>query len=218
MSESKLSLKKKKIRSFFLAFEKTKKNSENIEEELSNIGLKYLQMRLPIEKITPEFEKKIKESVDRNILHAKIRKANLEDLESVKNIYNRAWLSSNEPYSPITFDALKDIYNYQDTVIFIAKVYGTDAGFIILDREGPNKEYGVICGLGVDLRHQRKGLGTVLGYHAYHFFKKQGVKELRCEVYSENTASQFFIKGLGFEQYGVEIYKAKDFNLQERLT
>ena len=217
MSESKLSLKRKRIRSFFLAFEKKKENSENIQEELSTLGLRYLQMRLPIEKITPELEQKIKEKVEHNILRAKIREAKLEDLEKVKNIYNRAWLTSNEPYSPITVEALKDIYNYQDTVILIARVYGNDAGFIILDREGPNKEYGIICGLGVEIRYQRKGLGTVLGLEAWNYFKEKGVSELHCEVYEKNSASQFFINSMGFEEYGAKIYKRNDFALEEEL-
>jgi L-amino acid N-acyltransferase YncA len=215
MSESKLSLKKKKIRSFFLSHEKSK-NKDEVQDELINIGLKYIQMRLPIEKITPDFEDKIKEKVEHNILRAKIREAKLEDLEKVRTIYNRAWLTSNEPYSPITVEALKDIYESQDTVILIARVYGNDAGFIILDREGPNKEYGIICGLGVEIRYQRKGLGTVLGLAAWNFFKEKGVKELRCEVYEKNSASQFFINSMGFEEYGFKVYNRNDFQLDEK--
>ncbi|MFX1314983.1 MAG: GNAT family N-acetyltransferase [Promethearchaeota archaeon] len=214
MSESKLSLKKKKIRSFFLTFEKNSKSKEDIQDELIDVGLKYIQMRLPIEKITPAFEQKIKEKVEHNILRAKIREVTLDDLESIKNIYNRAWLTSNEPYTQINVDALREIYKDQDTVIFIAKVYGTDAGFMILDREGPNKEYGVICGLGVEIRFQGRGLGTVLGLAAWNYFKEKGVIELRCEVYEKNSASQFFINSMGFEQYGVKVYKKKDFSLE----
>ncbi|MFX1410722.1 MAG: GNAT family N-acetyltransferase [Promethearchaeota archaeon] len=217
MSEPKLSLKKKKIRSFFLTFEKNSKSREDIKDELIDVGLKYIQMKLPIEKITPAFEQKIKEKVELNILRAKIREATLDDLESVKNIYNRAWLTSNEPYTPITVDALREIYNYQDSVIFIAKVYGSDAGFMILDREGPNKEYGVICGLGVEIRFQGRGLGTVLGFAAWNYFKEKGVIELRCEVYEKNSASQFFINSMGFEEYGVKVYKKNDFSLEEEL-
>jgi len=217
MSESKFSLKKKRIRSFFLTYEKSSESKEDIQDELINVGLKYIQMRLPIEKISPDFELKIKEKVEHNILRAKIRESKLEDLENVKNIYNRAWLTSNEPYSPITVEALKDIYNYQDTVILIARVYGNDAGFIILDREGPKKEYGIICGLGVEIRYQRKGLGTILGLEAWNFFKEKGVTELRCEVYEKNSASQFFINSMGFEEFGVKVYKRNDFTLEEEL-
>ncbi len=217
MSESKLSLKKKRIRSFFLTYKKSSESKEDMQDELIKVGLKYIQMRLPIEKITPDFELKIKEKVEHNILRAKIREAKLEDLENVRYIYNRAWLTSNEPYSPITVEALKDIYNYQDTVILIARVYGNDAGFIILDREGPKKEYGIICGLGVDIRYQRKGLGTVLGLEAWNFFKEKGVTELRCEVYEKNSASQFFINSVGFEEFGVKVYKRNDFTLEEEL-
>jgi ribosomal protein S18 acetylase RimI-like enzyme len=106
---------------------------------------------------------------------------------------------------------LRQIYDYPETRILIAKVYGADAGFAILDFEGPNQEYGIIAGLGVIPRFQRKGLGTVLGMASWEYFKKKGVKELRCEVYKDNTVSYNFISSLGFENYDVKSYKSDDF-------
>ncbi len=55
-------------------------------------------------------------------------------------------------------------------------------GFVILDFEGPNKQYGVIVGLGV------------------------------CEVYVENNASYNFIKSMGFEEYDIKIYNSDNFH------
>ena len=99
-----------------------------------------------------------------------------------------------------------------ETVILIARVYGSDAAFIILDFEGPNNQYGVIAGLGVLPRFQRKGLGTVIGMAAWNFFKKKkGVKELRCEVFTENLTSYNFIKSLGFEEFDKKTYTSGDF-------
>ena len=185
---------------------------EGVLDEIEQTGLVYIQMKLPLEKITGEFESELGEKVEKNILHAKIRVASETDLESIMYIYNRSWLTSNTPFSRITVDSLETIYGYPETVILIAKVYGSDAAFIILDFEGPNNEYGVIAGLGVLPRFQRKGLGTVIGMAAWNFFKeKKGVKELRCEVFTENLTSYNFIKSLGFEEFDKKTYKSEDF-------
>jgi ribosomal protein S18 acetylase RimI-like enzyme len=210
--ESKTGFKRKMIRSLFLALErKPKAETEEVQEEIEVKGMKYIQMKLPVEKITPEFEEQMRKRVEKNILHAKIREAKTEDLESVAHVYNRSWMTSCTPYSILTADSLKQIYDYPETVILIANVYGTDAGFVILDFEGPNNEIGVIAGLGVIPRFQGKGLGTVLGMASWDYFKKKGVTELICEVYVDNKVSYNFIKSLGFEEYDTKVYQSEDF-------
>ncbi|MBD3254278.1 MAG: hypothetical protein GF383_04255, partial [Candidatus Lokiarchaeota archaeon] len=152
MPSSRSSFKKKRIRSFFLSMETAEKGKEEIEkihDQIEGKGLSYIQMKLPVAQITPEFEAQLQEKVDKNILHAKIREATEQDLPSVMQVYNRAWMTSNTPFSPINLESLKQIYDFQDTIILLAQVYGSDAGFIILDFEGPNKEFGIIAGLGV---------------------------------------------------------------------
>lgn len=206
-----MSLKKRRIRSLFLTFEKKSATAKDLENDLLTTGLEYIQMKLPVVKITPEFESKIKEKVDSNILRAKIREAELEDLESVVALYNRSWLTSNTPYSPLSVESMKIIFRAPETKILIAKVYGSDAAFVILDYEGPNNQYGIIAGLGVIPRFQRKGLGTVIGAAAWNYFKKKGVTEIRCEVFKDNKVSYNFIKSIGFEEYGTRIYKNEDF-------
>ncbi len=213
MTESKISLKKRKVRSFKLAFEKKDKTEEEIEDELATTGMEYIQMKLPIEKITSEFEEMLTEKVEHNILRAKIREAKVEDLESIAYLYNRSWLTSSTPYSMITIESLKTILEYPETIILIARVYGSDAAFVILDYEGPKNEYGIIAGLGVIPRFQRKGLGTVIGMAAWNYFKKKGVKELRCEVYKDNIVSYNFIKSIGFEEFARKVYKSDDFDI-----
>lgn len=213
MTESKISLKKRKVRSFKLAFEKKDKTEEEIEDELATTGMEYIQMKLPIEKITSEFEEMLTKKVERNILRAKIREAKVEDLESVQALYNRSWMTSNTPYSSITLNSLKTIYEYPETIILVARVYGSDAAFVILDYEGPKNEFGIIVGLGVMPRFQRKGLGTVIGMAAWNYFKKKGIKELRCEVYKDNIVSHNFIKYIGFEEFGRKVYKSEDFDI-----
>ncbi len=207
----KLNLKKSHIRSFFLAFEKKDITKKEIEDDLLTKGLEYIQMKLPVSKITPEVEDILKKKVEHNILQAKIREANMEDLESVMYLYNRSWLVSSTPFRAITKETLRIIFEYPETLFLIAKAYGSDAAFVILDYEGSNKEYGIIAGLGVLPRFQRKGLGTVIGLAAWNYFKKKGVKELRCEVYKDNKVSYDFIKSIGFVEYARKTYKSEDF-------
>ncbi|MFX1340247.1 MAG: GNAT family N-acetyltransferase [Promethearchaeota archaeon] len=209
--ETRVSFKRKMIRSLFLALERKAKTEVEVQDEIEVSGMKYIQMKLPVEKITPEFEEQIRKRVEKNILRAKIREAKIEDLESVSHVYNRSWMTSSTPYSPLTADSLKQIFDYPETVILIANVFGTDAGFVILDFEGPDDEIGVIAGLGVIPRFQGKGLGTVLGMASWDYFKKKGVKELICEVYTDNKVSYSFIKSLGFEEYDTRVYYSEDF-------
>ena len=204
MSNSKLNLKKRKIRSYFLSVDK-KDKKEEVE------SLEYIQMKLPVSDITSEFEEKLTKKVKSNILRAKIREANEEDLPSIKYLYDRSWLTSQTPFSAISVSSLKTIWEYPETIILIAKVYGSDAGFAILDCEGENQEIGVIAGMGIIPRFQRKGLGTVIGMAAWNYFKKKGIKELRCEVYKGNTVSYQFIKSIGFKEYDKKTYKREDF-------
>ena len=204
MSNSKLNLKKRKIRSYFLSVDK-KDQKEEVE------SLEYIQMKLPVSDITSELEAKLSKKVKSNILRAKIREGNEEDLPSVKYLYDRSWLTSQTPFSAISVTSLKTIWEYSETIILIAKVYGSDAGFAILDCEGENQEIGVIAGMGIIPRFQRKGLGTVIGMAAWNYFKKKGIKELRCEVYKGNTVSYQFIKSIGFKEYDKKTYKREDF-------
>ena len=213
MSDLRPSFKQRTIRSLFLSYDKTQKTTEDVENEILTTGMKYIQLKLPVEKITKEFEAEITRKVEKSFLNAKIRDATKRDLESVVYMYNRSWMTSCTPFSPISIDTLKKILEYPETKILIARVYGIDGGFVILDLEGPNNEYGVIAGLGVLPRFQRKGLGTVLGMAAWNHFKNLGVKELRCEVYHENKVSHTFIVSLGFEEFGEKVYKSEDFQL-----
>lgn len=205
MSSSRLNLKKRKIRSYFLSVDK----KEQKEDEVG--PLEYIQMKLLVSDITPEFEENLTKKVKNNILRAKIREANEEDLSSVKYLYDRSWLTSQTPFSAISINSLKSIWEYPETIILVAKVYGSDSGFAILDCEGENQEFGVIAGMGILPRFQRKGLGTVIGMAAWKYFKNKGVQELRCEVFKGNAVSYQFIKSIGFKEYDRKTYKSEDF-------
>jgi len=207
-----LNYKKTLLRNFFFRRDSGQVEKNNTSSaEVLDVGLTYIQMKIPVEKITPEFEQSIKAKIPHNILKAKIREAASEDLEAIKNIHNKAWLTSHSPYSPITLEGIKEIFEIPTVKVFIARLYGQDGGFIITDLEGKNNEIGIIAGLGILPRFQRKYLGTILGIHCWEYFEKQNVKELRCEVYIDNIASDLLLKGLGFEEYDRITYKTEDF-------
>ncbi len=215
-----IDLKKRKIRAFFLSIEIKKKQDVEVDkeaEELYQDGMVYTQMRLPVDKITKAFETDLKNKIEHNIVKANIREATKEDLDSLKNIYNRAWLTSNTPFRPITKTDLTKILDYPETVFLIGKVYGADAAFLLLDFEGENKEYAIIAALAVIPRFQRRGVGTILGMASWQYLKEHfpHVKEIRCEVYRDNKVSFSFIKGIGFEEYDTKIYKKEDFEIQD---
>jgi len=213
--KKKLKLKKRALRSYFLHIEKDsgKDNITDLQKQILDKGMVYLQMRLPIEKITKEFVDTLRDKIERKIYSANIREAELKDLSIITDIYNKSWLTSSTPFRPIERGTLKQIFTNQNTVFLIAKVYGSNGGFIILDIEGENNEYGVIAGLGVLPRFQGKGLGTILGMAAWNYFKEKGLKELRCEVYKDNQNSYSFVKGLNFEEFGSIVYRKEDFEL-----
>ncbi|MFX1377471.1 MAG: GNAT family N-acetyltransferase [Promethearchaeota archaeon] len=203
-----------------MSIETKKKQNIQIDREAEDLyqdGMVYVQMRLPVENITSEFENKLKNKIEHNIVKAKIREATIEDLDSLKNIYNRAWLTSNTPFRPITKTDLKKILEYPETVFLIGKVYGTDAAFILLDFEGENKEFAIIAALAVIPRFQRRGVGSVLGMASWQYLKEHfpHVKEVRCEVYKDNKVSYSFIKGIGFEEFGTKVYKKEDFEIHD---
>jgi ribosomal protein S18 acetylase RimI-like enzyme len=221
MDSERINLKKNRIRRFFLRLgeeeDETKEEKDERKDALES-GLTYIQMKLPIDKITKEMEKQLRESIEPHIKKAKIRKCEKEDLPQVMQIYNRAWMTTNTPFSPIELDDLENIYQYPHTIILIANLYGKDVGFIILDFEGENQQYGVIAGLGVLPRYQRKGLGRAMAIAAWDEFKRRDVEELRCEVYEKNSVAHNFIKTIGFEEYGREKYTSADFREPEELV
>ncbi|MFX0080761.1 MAG: GNAT family N-acetyltransferase [Candidatus Hodarchaeota archaeon] len=218
--KERVDLKKRRMRALFLSIETKRKRKEVVDrstEELYLDGMVYIQMRLPVEKITKGFEDQLLEKIEHNIIQAKIREAIKEDLDTLKNIYNRAWLTSNTPFRPITKTDLLTILKHPDTVFLIGKIYGIDAAFVLLDFEGENNEYAVIAALAVIPRFQRRGVGTILGMAAWNYLKEHypHVKELRCEVYKDNIVSYAFIKGIGFEEYERRVYKKEDFEIED---
>ena len=73
MSDLRPSFKQRTIRSLFLTYDKAKRTTEDVENEILTTGMKYIQLKLPVEKITNEFEAELTKKVESNFLNAKIR-------------------------------------------------------------------------------------------------------------------------------------------------
>ena len=142
-----------------------------------------------------------------NYLKPKVREASKSDLGSLVNIYNISWMTSNTPFRNLTVKTMENLHNNRDIIILIAKVYGIDAGFIILDFEGAEKQQGSVLALAILPRFQRKGLGKLLSQVTWKYFNERGIKELATEVYFENDASYQFHLSLGFEEMETVTYQ-----------
>jgi ribosomal protein S18 acetylase RimI-like enzyme len=164
---------------------------------------KYIQMRLDLVKITPQY---VAQLDSYRLSSLRIRKAEEKDINSIVRIYNRSFMMGADPWSPASVEEFIKIFHFGKTVMLIASFQNTDVGFIIIDLEGEHDEFGVIAGLAIDPSYQRRGIGHFLGVAAWDYFRKFNLKELRCEVYANNKPSYRLIKGLSFEEYGEKSY------------
>lgn len=187
-----------------------KKSTKNMREvDLSKLGAEpqegfaYIQMKMDAKMINADYEKLIQKRIAKQV---KIRRATKEDIPKLVDMYNRSFLSASDPYSPMNEENMKAVFEHNLTIILIGSIWGVDAGFVIIDFEGENNEIGVIAGLGTLPEWQKRGLGTTLGIASWEYFKKAGVKELKCEVFNKNMASYNLIKGMGFTPSGVKFY------------
>ncbi len=160
-------------------------------------------MVLPIEKITPEFEAKIHELVDKKLNNYNIREAIEDDTEYIIDTFNKSWHSTTMPFRPLSRKKLiEKVFGKNHVKIFIVSVDGIDSGFTLFgtqDNESKSK-FGEISALAILPKYHRLGLGTVLGLSTLDFFRQQDVKELRCKVYKDNNVSKSFLEQLGFEE------------------
>jgi ribosomal protein S18 acetylase RimI-like enzyme len=160
----------------------------------------YIQMKLPVSKITKKFEETLRNKVEHNVLGAEIREAKKEDVDNILEIYDESWHSTTMPFVPITKKRLLNLLRNSDYTILIARVDDIDRAFAIIYLTGDDKDIGVIGVMAVDPEYQHKGLGTILGIAIWDHFIRKEVKELRCRVYFDNTPSYTFLRRLGFEE------------------
>ena len=60
--------------------------------------LDYIQMRLPVDKITQEFEENLLKKIKSNQILINMREGTEEDLESIIELHNKAWHSAPIPF------------------------------------------------------------------------------------------------------------------------
>ncbi len=171
----------------------------------------FIQMRLLVKNITPEFVEALKQRIEHNIVQAKIREANEKDIDCLIELHDRAWHSTPMPFRPLKEDSILEMLKDPSIIFLIAEVKGEDSGFALIYFTGEEELIGIIAGLGIIPELHRKGLGTILGMAAWDYFKKKGVVELRCKVYKDNKISYKFIKGLKFEEYDEDFVQWKVF-------
>jgi ribosomal protein S18 acetylase RimI-like enzyme len=175
-----------------------------LAEPYQEKGYIYLQMRLDLENITPQYEKNLEGYQKSEI---KMRVAKESDIPVLTHLYNRSFMMGADPYAPITEEHMEKImYSQPNTLVMVAHSFGKLQGFIILDLEGDQNQYGIIVGLGTDPTWRRRGIAKYLGLEAWRVFRQLKVKELRCEVYEHNYASIALIKSLDFVEYGRKTY------------
>ena len=213
-SSKKKSLKSEQIRRFF-SMPTFSFDDEDDTEGTSTIpvyspppkeGYEYIQMILGGEEFTEEFEEKLNKRISSQV---KIRRALEDEIPLLTKLYNRSFLTAQDPYSPMKDEDMRAIFHYNKTVILIAQIWGADAGFIIIDFEisEEGKKVGFISGLGTLPEWQKRGVGTTLGIASWAYFKEAGVEMLKCEVFKKNLGSYKLIKGMGFKENGVKYYK-----------
>ncbi|MBD3195055.1 MAG: GNAT family N-acetyltransferase [Candidatus Lokiarchaeota archaeon] len=191
---SKFSLKKKKIRDVF----------SNLGENFLTVEKKnpdYINMRLPADKITEDFENTLCNRIGSHGIELSLREAGEEDIETVIQLYKDSWHTTTMKIYDLTKDTLRDILKDPDVVGLIVSEDDVDCGFVLLDFEGPDNQIGKIAGLGIIPKYQGMGLGTYLAMSAWSYFKKRGIDEIRVEVHKENKIAYNFIKNFGFEEF-----------------
>ncbi|MHA1110506.1 MAG: GNAT family N-acetyltransferase [Promethearchaeota archaeon] len=213
-STKKPSFKREQIRRFFsiptFSYDEDEEEIRPAQTPVSTPppaeGYPYIQMSLGGENFTAEFEEKLHKRISSQV---KIRKATEDEIPLLTKLYNRSFLTAQDPYSPMKEQDMRDIFHYNKTIILIAQIWGTNAGFIIIDFETSEegKKIGFISGLGTLPEWQKRGVGTTLGIASWAYFKNAGVHELQCEVYKKNLGSYKLIKGMGFQEYGIKYYK-----------
>ena len=109
MPKQKFNLKKRLIRKYFLGQEKESKKKEVPSTELLEIGMEYIQMRLPVEKITREFEDNIEYATDL-----------YNNTEATILLYKQPWNEGKVDFD----DRMVSVSSWNDIIAYIIKEKG----------------------------------------------------------------------------------------------
>jgi len=160
----------------------------------------YIHMKLPIKRVSKEFENNLKRKINNTIKNIKIREATRSDTNFIIKLHKEIWSSTSMPYKPFSNEILEKLIEDPTVIFLIAEMNKKDVGFGIIHYTGKQNQIGVISALGIIPEVQRQGFGTILGLEIWNYFKEKGLKELRCRVSKDNKKAYLFIKSLGFEE------------------
>ncbi|MFW9930306.1 MAG: GNAT family N-acetyltransferase [Candidatus Thorarchaeota archaeon] len=161
----------------------------------------YIHMKLPIKKISREFENELKKKIRNDINVIKIREATRKDVQVFIQLHKVIWTSTSMPYKPFSREIVEELIEKPNIIFLIANFNDKDVGFGIIHYVGEERQIGIITAIGVIPEHQRKGFGTILGLEIWKYFKEKGLVELQCRVSKDNKKAKEFIKSLGFEEF-----------------
>ncbi len=140
-----------------------------------------------------------------------VRKAQIEDLEAITEIYNQAIDARFQTCYTERLkveDRLDWFYQHQgDSLpLFVIEMDGRVAGWLSVSpyRQGRNAlKYAVEISYFLDRNYQQKGLGTKLLDYAIARCSELGFKTLLAILIDRNIASTKLLEKFGFELWGV---------------
>ena len=99
-----------------------------------------------------------------------------------------------------------------DVILLVAESAGEIVGFLIglIRDQAPvfvRSRHGYIVDIYVEPAFRRKGIGRALVEKATEWFSARGMDHLRLRVSAVNEAGIAFWKGIGFEDYFLELWK-----------
>ncbi len=150
----------------------------------------------------------------------KIRKAEIQDAEDVKNLYNelRAYELSlfeeergleERAYPEMTTEEAGRIISSKDKATFVALADSRMVGFItgIIHEKATNYKTSTFV-IYVKEELRKKGIGTELANTLLGWLKQNGCNNLLVNADLKNKNAKEFYDALGFKKIG-EIYKMK---------
>ena len=135
-----------------------------------------------------------------------IRQARAEDGPVLREI-ERATMTTGASPAPAPL-VLADFFRRGLTPadVLVAEADGVVVGYVSVEQSWPvasHQHVLDIAGLGVDLRHQRRGIGRALVAAAVEEARRRGARKVSLRVLGPNTAARRVYEACGFTVEGV---------------
>ncbi|MCL5244648.1 GNAT family N-acetyltransferase [Cellulophaga sp. 20_2_10] len=144
-----------------------------------------------------------------------IRKAQFEDLETLKS-FEQGVILAERPFDetlkpdPISYYSIEDLLKDPKTVVAVATVNNILIGSAYATIKEAKKHlkhdtYAYLGFMYVDPKHRGKGVNKSIIDFLFRWIKKQNTKEVRLDVYSENTAALRAYEKAGFKKHMINM-------------